>query len=77
MRKKSDLLATSLFMEEEDEEEIRFVNHFFTKEEKDEDEIRFANHFSLWRRKMRKRSEICLLTTSLYGGGRLGKDHVC
>ena len=54
-------------MEEEDEEEIRFVNHF-SMEEEDEEEIRFVNHFSLWRRKMIKKSG--LLTTSLYGGGR-------
>ena len=55
-------------MEEEDEGEIRFVNHSLSMEEEDEEEIRFVNHFSLWRSEMRKRSG--LLTTSLYGGGR-------
>ena len=40
-------------MEEEDEEEIRFVNHFPSMDEEDEEEIRFVNHVSLCRRKMR------------------------
>ena len=55
-------------MEEEDEEEIRFVNHFSLWRMKMRREIRFVNHFSLWRWKMRKKSS--LLPTSLIGGGR-------
>ena len=41
-------------MDEVDEEEIRFVNHFSLWREEDEEEIRSVYHFSLWRRKMRK-----------------------
>ena len=53
-------------MEEENEEEIWFVNHFSLWRRKREEEIRFVNHFSLLRRKMRKKSG--LLPTSLIGG---------